>query len=145
MTLDLQSSAIAALPSTHTNLEIALLVPFLELAHHHDELGAQRLEKHVVSSWHFLTLNQHLAGLGRFLTLNQHLLAHKTAPCGLFALAGLGRFLTIIRTLRAWSLRLSICSVRQWFHHWVRRWESHPNFQGHNLASCLLDDDRHKI
>lgn len=52
-------------------------------------------------------------------------------------------FLTIIRTLRAWSLRLSICSVRQWFHHWVRRRESHPNFQGHNLASCLLDDDRH--
>jgi hypothetical protein len=30
-------------------------------------------------------------------------------------------------------------------HHWVRRRESHPNFQGHNLASCLLDDDRHEI
>jgi hypothetical protein len=51
MTSDLQSDAIAALPPAHTNLEIALLVPVLERTYHHDELGAQRLEKRVVS-WH---------------------------------------------------------------------------------------------
>jgi hypothetical protein len=66
MTLDLQSSAIAALPSAHMNLERKKSRSSIPRACTlHPEMGAQRLEKHVVSSWHFLTLNQHLAGLGR--------------------------------------------------------------------------------
>jgi hypothetical protein len=41
----------------------------------------------------FLPQQRHLTGLGRFLPQQRHFLAHKTAPCGLFALTGLGRFL----------------------------------------------------
>jgi hypothetical protein len=52
MTLDLQSSAIAALPSAHTNLENFSLGSVPRACTLHPEMGAQRLEKHVVSSWH---------------------------------------------------------------------------------------------
>jgi hypothetical protein len=40
-----------------------------------------------------LIQHQYRSGLDRFLIQHLHLLAHKTAPCGLFALAGMDRFL----------------------------------------------------
>jgi hypothetical protein len=94
MTLDLQSSAIAALPSTHTNLEL-------------------------FSFW-FSSSSMH--------TSSRDGCAEARETCCFFL-----------------AFEFSMFTVRQWFHHWVRRRESHPNFQGHNLASCLLDDDRHAI